>query len=313
VVLNYLIYVALAIPERFLLRCDAVVAMTDPPFERHRRSHSCLFQRKPYVYNLAICIRTWRWVAPLSTRTRSSGACVGKTAPLALRRSTRVIALLRRYGVARIIAKGIDPANNIEIARDGSEFSRLNVPPSAFWEDDEFIRPIRAASAARLYSLFTPEIWVSTARGRLRQAAKQFWSGGVGSRLRSEGGPRERVEKTLQKDQKTCDFPSFFPSDKILIRAGAADAHVNQTVRRGLEGVVVPAAKCCNPRRRKGVVPSRRRQQTQFPLGGEVRFAISADPDNPGERQPPPVPVHLYGRCQVQSMGARPGRGRADS
>src|SRR5213078_3540639 len=51
-VLNYLSYVALAILRALFVPCDAVVAMTDPPFQGIVGAIVALLKRKPYVYNI---------------------------------------------------------------------------------------------------------------------------------------------------------------------------------------------------------------------------------------------------------------------
>jgi len=49
---NYLSYVALAIPRALFLPCDAVLAMTDPPFQGIVGAIVAMLKRKPYVYNI---------------------------------------------------------------------------------------------------------------------------------------------------------------------------------------------------------------------------------------------------------------------
>src|SRR6266436_10255760 len=51
-VLNYLSYVALAIPCTLFVRCDVVLAMTDPPFEGIVGAIVAVLKGKPYIYNI---------------------------------------------------------------------------------------------------------------------------------------------------------------------------------------------------------------------------------------------------------------------
>jgi len=51
-VLNYLSYVALAVPRALFLRCDVVLAMTDPPFQGIVGAIVARLKSKPYVYNI---------------------------------------------------------------------------------------------------------------------------------------------------------------------------------------------------------------------------------------------------------------------
>ncbi len=138
-VLNYLSYVALAIPRSLFLEGDVVLAMTDPPFEGIVGAVVALLKGKPYIYNIrdmypdmavggaivepGVLARVWermhRW---------------------ALRRATRVIVLGEDMR-ARIVAKGVDPVG-VEIVRDGADILPPDAPPPSL--DDEIIRTIRA-------------------------------------------------------------------------------------------------------------------------------------------------------------------------
>ena len=51
-VLNYLTYVALTIPRALFVPSDAVVAMTDPPFQGIVGAIVALLKRQPYAYNI---------------------------------------------------------------------------------------------------------------------------------------------------------------------------------------------------------------------------------------------------------------------
>src|SRR5262245_56544240 len=51
-VLNYLSYTALVIPRTLFTPCDAVLAMTDPPFEGIIGALVAMLKRKPYFYNI---------------------------------------------------------------------------------------------------------------------------------------------------------------------------------------------------------------------------------------------------------------------
>ena len=51
-ILNYLTYVALAVPRALLLPCDVVLAMTDPPFQGIVGALVALLKGKPFIYNI---------------------------------------------------------------------------------------------------------------------------------------------------------------------------------------------------------------------------------------------------------------------
>jgi hypothetical protein len=46
---NYLSYVLLAVPRALLLRCEVILAMTDPPFEGIVGAFVAMLKGKPYV------------------------------------------------------------------------------------------------------------------------------------------------------------------------------------------------------------------------------------------------------------------------
>ena len=51
-VINYLTYTALAVLRALFVRCDVVLAMTDPPFEGIVGAFVSLLKRRPLVYNI---------------------------------------------------------------------------------------------------------------------------------------------------------------------------------------------------------------------------------------------------------------------
>ncbi|MGC1087553.1 MAG: glycosyltransferase, partial [Candidatus Acidiferrum sp.] len=106
-VMNYLTYVALAIPRALFVHCDVVLAMTDPPFEGIVGAIVAILKGKPYFYN----------IRDMYPDMAVGGAIVEpgllsriweKLHRWALRRATRVIVLGEDMR-ARIVAKGVDP------------------------------------------------------------------------------------------------------------------------------------------------------------------------------------------------------------
>ena len=288
-VLNYLSYVALAIPGALFLRCDAVVAMTDPPFEGIVGAVVALFKRKPYVYNI-------RDMYP----DMAVGGAIFEPGPLArvweklhrwaLRRATRVIVLGEDMR-ARITVKGIDPAK-IEIARDGAEI----FPPPLL--DNEVIRTIRGGFPFVL--LHAGNLGFYGAWETLIKAATNLEADGVGLVFVGEGAQREHVEK-LAKNAKNVRFLPFFPSSKIASVLAAADAHVI-TVKRGLEGVVVPSKMYGILAAGKAIVAIAPEETDAATLGAKFGFAVSADPDNP-EGVTAAIRSLVKDGAKVQSMG----------
>jgi glycosyltransferase involved in cell wall biosynthesis len=292
-VLNYLSYVALAIPRALFLRCDVVLAMTDPPFEGIVGAIVALFKRKPYVYNIrdmypdmavggsivepGLLARVWeklhRW---------------------ALRRATRVIVLGEDMR-ARITAKGIDPTK-IGIVRDGADIFAPDAPLPAL--DDEVIRTIRGSFPFVL--LHAGNLGFYGAWETLLKAATNLEADGVGLVFVGEGAQREHVEK-LAENAKNVRFLPFFSSSKIASVLAAADAHVI-TVKRGLEGVVVPSKMYGILAAGKAIVAIAPEETDAASLGAKFGFAVSADPDNP-ESVTAAIRSLVKDGAKVQSMG----------
>jgi colanic acid biosynthesis glycosyl transferase WcaI len=94
-------------------------------------------------------------------------------------------------------------------------------------------------------------------------------------------------------------FLPFFPASKIPSVIAAADAHII-TVKRGLEGVVVPSKMYGILAAGKPIVAVAAKETDAASLGEHFGFAVSADPDNPGELV-----------AAVRSLVAHPERVRA--
>ncbi len=232
-VLNYLTYTALVIPRALFARCDAILAMTDPPFQGILGAFVAMLKRKPYFYN----------IRDMYPDMAVGGAIVApgllsrvweKLHRWALRRATRVIVLgedMRN----RILAKGVHD-HQIEIVRDGTEILPSGAPRPQF--DSEVIRQIR--EGFRFVVLHAGNIGFYGAWETLVTAAKQLSGDGIGFVFVGEGAQRAQLE-SLAAGVSNIRFLPFFPGSKIPSVLAAADAHLI-TIKRGLEGVVV--AKC---------------------------------------------------------------------
>jgi glycosyltransferase involved in cell wall biosynthesis len=232
--LNYLSYVALAIPRALFQRCDVVLAMTDPPFEGIVGAVVAMLKSKPYVYNI-------RDMYP----DMAVGGSIVKPGLLArvwermhrwaLRRATRVIVLGEDMR-ARIVAKGVDPSR-IEIARDGTEIVPLDPPQPVL--DSEVIQAIRGNS--KFVFLHAGNLGFYGAWETLLEAAKLLEKSDpdVSLVFVGDGAQRDRLV-ALADGCKSIRFLPFFPATKIPSVMAAGDVHVI-TVKKGLEGVVVPS------------------------------------------------------------------------
>ena len=273
-VLNYLSYVVLAIPLALFARCDVVLAMTDPPFEGIVGAIVALLKNKPYVYNICdmypdmalggaivapgLLVRIWerlhRW---------------------ALRRATRVIVLGEDMR-ARIAAKGVGPAG-IEIVRSGADIPPPDAPPPAL--DHEIIRTIRGDY--KFVLVHAGNLGFYGAWETLITAVHSLEKDGVGLVFVGEGAQRGHVE-ALAREAVNVRFLPFFPATKIPSVVAAPDAHVI-TVKRGLEGVVVPSKMYGILAAGKPIVAVAPEETDAASLGAKFGFAVSADPDSPEE------------------------------
>src|SRR5438445_73817 len=137
-VLNYLSYVALAVPRALFVPCDAVLAMTDPPFCGIAGAFVALLKGKPYVYN----IRDMYPDMAVGSSIVEPGLLARiweKMHRWALRRATRVVVLGEDMR-ARIVSKGVEPSRLV-IVRDGADIFPTNTPLPA--PEPEVVRAIR--------------------------------------------------------------------------------------------------------------------------------------------------------------------------
>ena len=273
-VLNYLSYVALAIPRALFLRCDVVLAMTDPPFQGIVGAIVAMLKGKPYIYN----------IRDMYPDMAVGGAIVEpgllarvweKLHRWALRRAKRVIVLGEDMR-ARILAKDVAEAG-IEIVRDGAEILLPDSPQPAL--DDEIIRTIRGDD--KFVLLHAGNLGFYGAWETLITAVQSLEQEGVGLVFVGEGAQREHVE-ALAKKAKNIRFLPFFPANKIPSVLAAPDAHVI-TVKRGLEGVVVPSKMYGILAAGKPILAVVPEETDAASLGARFGFAVSADPDKPEE------------------------------
>jgi colanic acid biosynthesis glycosyl transferase WcaI len=112
-------------------------------------------------------------------------------------------------------------------------------------------------------------------------AARKLASDGVGLVFVGDGAQRTQIEAAAA-GAENIRFLDFFPASKIPSVLAAADAHVI-TVKRGLEGVVVPSKMYGILAAGKPIVAVAPEETDAVSLGVRGGFAVSADPDKPAE------------------------------
>jgi colanic acid biosynthesis glycosyl transferase WcaI len=291
--LNYFSYVALAAPRALLTPCDVVLAMTDPPFQGIVGALVAILKNKPYVYNI-------RDMYP----DMAVGGSIVEPGVLsrvwerlhcwALRQTTRVIVLGEDMR-SRIIAKGVD-ASRIMVVRDGAEIpppNMLQPPPEA-----EVVRAIRSNFSFVL--LHAGNLGFYGAWNTLITAARRLAKDGVGLVFVGDGAQRGQIEAAAAGSDN-IRFLDFFPASKIPSVLAAADMHVI-TVKRGLEGVVVPSKMYGILAAGKPIVAVAPEETDVVSLGLRQGFAVAADPDKPAELAEV-IRILLADMHKVQTMG----------
>ena len=271
-VLNYLSYVALAVPRALFVPCEAVLAMTDPPFCGIVGAYVAMLKGKPFVYNIRDMYPDMA-VGGAIIQPGLLARIWEKMHRWALRRATRVIVLGDDMR-ARIIAKGVEPSR-IVVVRDGAEILPANAPLPA--PDPEVVRVIRGNFSFVL--VHAGNLGFYGAWNTLLAAARQLATDGVGLVFVGDGAQRAEIGAAAA-GAGNIRFLDFFPAAKVPSVLAAADAHVI-TVKRGLEGVVVPSKMYGILAAGKPIVAVAPEQTDVVALGLRRGFAVFSDPDKP--------------------------------
>jgi colanic acid biosynthesis glycosyl transferase WcaI len=226
---NYLSYLALAVPRALALNPDIVLAMTDPPVAGIAGAFVARMAGRPFVYNIrdlypdmAIggdIVRPNHWVDRWERMHRH-----------ALRQAARVIVLgddMRD----RIVLKGVSP-DRVVVVRDGASFS-----PQLPERNDPVVQKIRCGFP--FVALHAGNLGFYGAWDSLLKAADILRNEDTGLVFVGDGANRAALEASA-KSSPNVRFLPFFPSEQVPHVMIAGDVHI-VTVRRGLEGVVVPS------------------------------------------------------------------------
>jgi colanic acid biosynthesis glycosyl transferase WcaI len=276
-ILNYLTYAKLAVARAFFIPCDVIFAMTDPPFNGIVAAVLSLLKRKPLLYDIQdmypdIAVAGSTVQPGLLTRFWE------RLHRWALRRATRIIVLGDDMR-ARVIAKGpkgIDPAK-VFIVRSGVD-SR-SAGSNALPLNPEVTRAIRGNFHFVL--LHDGNIGFYGAWDTIIAAARRLENENIGFVFVGDGAERSRLE-SLAANATNIRFLPFFPSSDIPSVLAAPDAHI-VTIKRGLEGVVVPSKMFGIIAAGKPIVAVAAHETDVAALGVRHGFAICADLTSPDE------------------------------
>jgi colanic acid biosynthesis glycosyl transferase WcaI len=290
-VMNYLSYVALSVLRALFARCDVVLAMTDPPFEGIVGAFVAMLKRKPYVYN----------IRDLYPDMAVGGAIVApgmlarvweKLHRWAMGRARRVVVLGEDMR-ARIVAKGVD-AGRVVVVRDGTEICSACAPAL----DPEVTRAIRGDF--KFVVLHAGNLGFYGAWDTLLAAARKLADEGVGFVFVGDGAQRGQLEAAAGSLRNVLFLP-FFPASKIPSVLAAADAHI-VTIKRGLEGVVVPSKMYSILGAGKLILAVAPPETDVVTLTKEIGCGVSADPDKPEELEGV-IRALVADRARVRAMG----------
>ncbi len=269
-VTNYLTYLILAIPRAIMIRSDVILTMTDPPIAGIAGAIISTLTGRPFMYNIrdlypdmavggdimhpGLTARVWervhRW---------------------ALRRATRVIVLgddMRE----RIIKKGVNP-NRISVVRDG-----VTVPAELPDPENSVTQEIR--SGFKFVAVHAGNIGFYGAWDTLIEAARRLGGAGQGIVFVGEGAQRARLAAAAEGIQAIRFLP-FRPAGDIPYVLAAGDVHII-TVKRGLEGVIVPSKLYPILAAGKPVLAVSTQETDVARIITESGCGVVVDPDDPG-------------------------------
>jgi colanic acid biosynthesis glycosyl transferase WcaI len=271
-VANYLSYLALAVPRALALRPDVILAMTDPPVAGIAGALIARLAGRPFVYNIrdlypdmavgGDIVRAGKWVARWEALHRR-----------ALKQAARVIVLgddMRD----RILAKGV-AAERVVVVRDGATAaaSAAQMPDRG----DPVVQEIRHGFP--FVVLHAGNLGFYGAWDTLLAAAKILSNENTGFVFIGDGANRAALESSA-RDLPNVKFAPFRPVEQIAHVMMAGDVHI-VTVKRGLEGVVVPSKLYSTLAAGRPILVVAPPESDAARIVVESGCGLAADPDDP--------------------------------
>ena len=226
---NYLSYLALAVPRALTLRPDVVLAMTDPPVAGIAGAFVARLAGCPFVYNIRDLYPDMAIGGDIM-RPSSWVECWEQMHRAALRQAARVIVLGEDMR-DRILSKGISP-ERVVVVRDGASLSASMPEPS-----HPVVREIRCGFP--FVVLHAGNLGFYGAWTTLLKAAEILRNENTGLVFIGDGANRAALQASVNGSPNVRFLP-FRPVEQVPHVMMAGDLHI-VTVRRGLEGVVVPS------------------------------------------------------------------------
>jgi colanic acid biosynthesis glycosyl transferase WcaI len=271
-VANYLSYLALAIPRALALRPDIILAMTDPPVAGIAGAFIARLAGRPFVYNIrdlypdmavgGDIVRASKWVARWENLHRR-----------ALKQAARVIVLgddMRD----RILAKGVAP-ERVVVVRDGT--ATTLAPAQMPERSDAIVQEIRHGFP--FVVLHAGNLGFYGAWDTLLAAAKLLSNENTGFVFIGDGANRAALELAA-RDLPHVKFAPFRPVEQVAHVMTAGDLHI-VTVKRGLEGVVVPSKLYSTLAAGRPILVVAPPESDAARIVVESDCGVAADPDDP--------------------------------
>ena len=270
-VTNYLSYLALAVPRALALNPDVILAMTDPPVAGLAGAFIARLAGKPFVYNIrdlypdmatgGEIVRESRWVERWEGMHRR-----------ALKQAARVIVLGDDMR-ARILAKGV-AAERVVVVRDGATFAVVSAE-----RGDPVVQEIRGGFP--FVALHAGNLGFYGAWDTLLKAAVMLRNENAGLVFIGDGANRVALAAEAEATgAANVRFLPFRPIEQLPQVMMAGDVHI-VTVKRGLEGIVVPSKLYSILAAGRPVLAVAAAQSDAARIVVESGCGLAADPDDP--------------------------------
>jgi colanic acid biosynthesis glycosyl transferase WcaI len=270
---NYLTYLALAVPRAIALRPDIVFSMTDPPIAGIAAAFVARRLGRPFVYNvqdlypdMAVggdIVRLGFWVRRWEKMHRR-----------ALKQAARVIVIGDDMRV-RILAKGIAP-EKVVVVRNGTTLPSASPGPIDAAAQDA-IREIRGGFP--FVVVHAGNLGFYGAWGTLLNAAEIVGNENTALVFIGDGANRDALQAAASNSPNVRFLP-FRPVEQVPQVMMAGDVHI-VTIRRGLEGIVVPSKLYSILAAGRPVLAVAPASSDAASLVVESGCGLAADPDDP--------------------------------
>ncbi len=272
-VANYLSYLALAVPRALAIRADVLLSMTDPPVAGIAGAVVARLAGVPFVYNIrdmypdmalgGEIVEPSKWVSRWESLHRH-----------ALRSAARVIVLgddMRD----RILAKGIAP-ERVVVVRDGT-LPPASAPDPSDPEVQRTLCEIRGNFS--FVALHAGNLGFYGAWNTLIEAARILRDENIALVFVGDGAQKRKLQQAAA-DLPNVRFLPFRPASQIPLVMMAGDVHLI-TIRRGLEGIVVPSKLYSTLAAGRPVLAVAAANSDAARVATESGCGLAADPDDP--------------------------------